>query len=267
MFRSLVKRTVVTAHVVLPGVADMKGALLGVYRKALRRPREAAFECLRHLPLSDSGLMIDVGGAKGESVASMRLFSRNAPVVTFEPNPMYAAAIRRRFSRDARICVQPLALSDEEGDFPLYVPLYKYTAFPDLGTLEFEEAQNWLRSRVFGYRDENLTIAQFVCHCRRLDSFSFKPQLLKIDTRCNASKVLQGGAKMIAEYCPIIVLERVTLAPACISMMVDYGYRPFQCRTSGVRQANANEPCDLLLTDELCNTAAFRSWLDNEKSC
>lgn len=160
-FRRYIKKGVVTAQVVLPSFADAKTNLLSTYRRQLRRPREPAFECLKRLPLSDLAVLVDVGGAKGESVAGMRLFSQIAPIVTFEPNPMYAASIKRRFRADPGVSVQPFGLGDEEGEFTLFVPVYKYTAFPDLGTFDLQEAESWLRSRIFWYKDENLTIAQF----------------------------------------------------------------------------------------------------------
>lgn len=47
------------------------------------------------------------------------------------------------FRNDSNVRVEQVALGETTGEFRLYVPIYQYVAFPDLGTLVREEAENW----------------------------------------------------------------------------------------------------------------------------
>ena len=249
MIRSRIKPLLCSLHVALPGLTDLRGSLVRAFRGALKTPKTFGLAALKHITLRDDRALLDVGGADGQSVASMRFHLSRLPIVSFEPNPFFAARIKSRFRNDAAVRVESMALSDEDGEFPLYIPVYKYTAFPDLGTLERSEAENWLCSRILGYDPDALTVLEFPCKCRRLDALGVEPGLINIDCRCNPSKVLEGACATILEYKPAIILETAILAEACVRLVREVGYRGFRCSGNGIREIQPTEPCDLLLTD------------------
>lgn len=260
MLRKQITIVILTAQVSLPGLTDIKAAMLAVYRRVLSKPREHAFLALKYLKISGERPLLDIGGAQGQSVAAMRLYARKARIISFEPNPFFAAKIKKRFLHDPNVRVETLALSDIEGQYPLYIPVYKYCAFPELGTLQRIEAENWLPSRLIGYRANNLTIAEFPCKCCRLDSLSLDPEVIKIDCRCNASSVIQGATSTISSCKPIIILEAATLSEVSLGFLTELGYRTYHCHNGRISEVEATKPCDLLLTTSHTNRSEFEEW-------
>jgi FkbM family methyltransferase len=250
MFRNQVKKFSVTAQVFWPGFADFKFALLAAYRRARRRPHEKALVAMKFIQVSDTGLLLDIGGHLGQSVASMRFFSKTAPIISFEPNPFLAAKLRKRFRHDSAVKVQTLAIGGTEGDFVLYIPVYKCCAIPDLGTLNRSLAETWLSSRIYGYDASQLMVLELPCKCTRLDALKLEPELIHIDCVCDASAVIQGGIETISEWKPAFVLEAALLSEACVQLLQRLGYRRFRYREKEFSEVGPTERCDLLLTEQ-----------------
>lgn len=248
--RRLIKKTLLTIQVEFPGLTDWKAAFSATSRRARNVPHETNFKALSLISLSGSKAFLDVGGALGQSVASIRLFFPNAPIVSFEPNPFFAARIRRMFRHVPTVRAETIALSDETGQFPLFVPAYKYTAFPELGTLDRGEAEHWLESRIFGYEPSYLTISEFRCPCATLDSLSLEPEFIKIDTRCNASKVLMGAQRTLTANRPAILLEKSPLKTECREYLRGLGYKNYELHNGTLVEQAPDSPCDLILTEQ-----------------
>ncbi len=96
---------------------------------------------MKFLHAENFKLILDVGGNLGQTVASMRLFCRSSKIISFEPNAFLASRLKGRFLNDKAFEVEVSALSDRDGEFPLYIPVYKYITFPDLGTFDRSEAE------------------------------------------------------------------------------------------------------------------------------
>lgn len=248
--RAIIKKATITAQIVWPGLGDLKFALLRAYRGLLSRPHEQRFAVLRVLSFPDAGLLLDIGGHIGQSVASLRIYCPRSPILSFEPNPFNSARIERRFRGDPQVRVQRIALSDEDGEFPLYVPTYKYTTFPDLGTLDRAQAENWLRERIYGYNHANLTVLEVRCQTHRLDSLALAPALIKIDCRCNASTIILGGADTIGKSKPALLLEAASLSQPAQEILRRHGYRQFAHVNGTFREVRGTVCCDLLVTGE-----------------
>ncbi|HEY4245832.1 MAG TPA: FkbM family methyltransferase [Lacunisphaera sp.] len=261
----MIKAAILTAQVSFPGLTDFKASCMAVYRGALKKPLQPEITALKFLSISGTRPLLDVGGALGQSVAGMRFFCKDAPVVSFEPNPFFSSRIKQRFQTDLAVKVETLALSNTDGQFPLYIPIYKYCTFPELGTLDRTEAENWLSSRLYGYNKNYLTIAEFPCKCVRLDSLHLDPEAIKIDTRCSSSMVIEGGAKTVARSKPAILLEATKLSQPCIQFLHGLGYKMFKCRDGLLRRASITDPVDLLLTDAHFRGAPLNEWLESSE--
>ena len=244
-----VKSLSLTAQVHLPTLADWKAAGLAWYRRILRRPHCAGLRALRHFDLTGLEEMLDVGSANGETAAAFRALAPRARIVAFEPNPFYLNRIRSRFRHDPHLSAEGCALSDRNGPLPLHVPAYDYTLFPELATLERKEAENWLASRLLWYDPLRLSVLEMPAQSRTLDSLGLNPSLVRIDTRCDASAVIKGGADTVARCRPIIALESPTLTPECIAALQAWGYQGFRYEEERLAHVPWPGPAHLLLQE------------------
>ena len=61
-----------------------------------RRPHEQEFQILNYLSTAD-GCVVDVGGNRGQTIRSVRLFAPDSHIVSFEPNPRLNDRLRKLF--------------------------------------------------------------------------------------------------------------------------------------------------------------------------
>src|SRR5437763_822582 len=59
----------------------------------LRRPHDPAYAAFRHLERAD-GLFLDIGANAGMSAMSFRIFRRDVPILSLEPNPFHEPDLR-----------------------------------------------------------------------------------------------------------------------------------------------------------------------------
>lgn len=247
MARLSVKSLTLTAQVHLPTLADGKSAALAWYRRTFGRPRCAALRTLRHFDLGGLDHFLDVGSAGGESAAALRALAPSAHITALEPNPFYLNKVRARFRHDARLAAENYALSDIEGPLPLYVPAYNYTLFPDLATLDRREAETWLASRLLGYDPLRLSVLEMPSRSRTLDGMGLQPALIRIDTRCDTSAVIRGGARTLGLHRPIIAAESAVLSADCVAALASSGYQAFRGLGDQLVPTPWPGPADLLL--------------------
>lgn len=246
MVRDRVKRLLLNARIYFPLVSEVTSPLVSAYRRKLGGPRENGFRALSSLNVPETGVRLDIGAAAGDAAAMMRVQAPGAPVVSFEPNPFFAAKIRRRFYGDPTVKVETVALSDRRGTFLLHIPVYRRVAFPELGTLHRADAEDWLCHRVFKYQPDELMILECPCISETLDSFGLAPALMKIDCRCDAADVLAGACETLDKHQPVVVLERVPIAERCHRQLAESGYRPFVCSDRKLQPVAMGQPCDVL---------------------
>jgi FkbM family methyltransferase len=139
-----------------------------------------------------AGTAIDIGANQG--IFAFALAGIVDRVIAFEPNPDYA-----RFARwmlRGRAEVHELALSDQPGRAPFYVPLSDQGMVLHLaGNLKRTHAQ---------FR----TIKTYEVEVRRLDDFGFTDvRFIKADVEGSEREVLDGARATIARNRPTILLE------------------------------------------------------------
>lgn len=262
MPRRWLKAVSVLAHVMIPGLTSLKGRGIAGYRRVFRRPRQVALHSLRHLPLGSSPLIIDVGSATGQGAADIRRLARDVDVLALEPNPMLASRLRVRFAGTAAVRVGQYALSDVDGRVTLYVPVYNYTAIPELGSSNHTEAAEWLQDHLPGYRAELLTVAEFSCEARRLDTVHLTPTAVVIDGRCDASAIIRGGSRTLGASHPAILLERATIDGTCVDLMQALSYRAYRIEAARVSECSLDLPSDLLLGPAHASSLPFKKWIE-----
>ena len=174
----------------------------------LRRPVEADFRALVHYRHEHSRVILDVGANRGETIAAIRLYQPAAPIVAFEPNPVLARSLARRFGHDPAVRIENTGLGRAAGTFDLYVPYYKGVPFDGLASFREQEAADWLNGdRLAGFDPSHQVIEKFSCQVRPLDALRLAPGLIKIDVQGLEADVIAGARATLEAWLPPILME------------------------------------------------------------
>ena len=208
----------------LPGGSETKYALQRTFRRMLKRPFEMDFRALADLDLSRTGVFVDVGANRGQSIDAIRLILPGRDIVAFEPNQWLAQGLRRRYSKSGRLKIEQYALAGERGTATLHVPFYRDYMYDGLASLDRSAASAWLRSRIAFYADSQLEIREQVVECIRLDSLGLEVSFMKIDVQGLELSVLRGSVDTLVKHHPVLLIESPT--EELQSFLSDLGYGP-----------------------------------------
>lgn len=201
----------------LPWLLESKAAVQRTARRLLRRPFEPEFAILASLDLG-SGVILDIGANRGQSIDAVRLYKPAAPVIAFEPNGFLAQRLHARFAADRQLSVNVFGLGAEPMRAPLFVPYYCGFMYDGLASFDRAEAAGWLGPHTMAWFDpRHLEIRETVCEVRVLDTLGLAPAFIKIDVQGFEQHVLQGGADTIATHRPVILMENNPEAEAWLA--------------------------------------------------
>lgn len=143
--------------------------------------------------LKDSDIFYDVGANHGFYTYLVAEFVKE--VHSFEPLPFLCEELRENTKNDANIFVNQVALTDKNGNAPLYLSVSS-----GLSTLN----RNVVNSGHLVYRDKinvkTITLDEYV-------STHSAPSVIKIDVEGLESMVIQGGKDFLQNNAPIITVE------------------------------------------------------------
>jgi FkbM family methyltransferase len=144
---------------------------------------------------------LDIGANVG--FYSLLAASFGARVIAFEPLPRNLNYLDRHVSMNgADVEVRACALSDTDGE------------------ARFDAQRDSSEGRLSVSGDIVVSVA-------RLDSLDLQPNYMKIDVEGGEAKVLQGAAKTISKYLPMIFLAThgSEVEAQCLRMLREFGYR------------------------------------------
>lgn len=150
--------------------------------------------------------VMDIGANVGAySLLIAERGGKDGKVIAFEPNPevRQRLAYNVRLNRlDNQVRIFPFALSDEEGEFTLYVP---HSAYPNRGIAS-------LKRHVSEVLKEEIRIEVKTLDDIFVDTGLTQLDFLKVDTDGSDAEVLQGGMEVIKRFLPYIIFENYYLA-------------------------------------------------------
>lgn len=143
--------------------------------------------------------VFDVGANAGQYATMLReRTGYKGPIISFEPNPDVAAALRQKAQRDACWYVEELALSSAPGQMQLHL-----TAVDQLSSLHAPQtAETELFNEAAAVRqmiDVNVSTLEIEL-ARYRQKLGFKRPFLKMDTQGHDVNVASGAGKMLSEF-------------------------------------------------------------------
>lgn len=209
----------------VPGLQDWKFAVLRIWRKWRGRLSEPDFAVLCWLELPATFSYLDIGTNRGDTILDVHQVAPHAQILGFEPNPNICQSARALTAHLAQVKILNIGLGQKAEDLVLYVPEYRGYQFDGLASVHRQQAADWLKTRMFRYRDKHLKVKEITCTFQALDSFLLKPDFIKMDVQGHELAVLEGGEQMIRRNLPILLLESATDEIA--NLLISWGYQEY----------------------------------------
>jgi len=212
-----------TLQVNFPYLLDAKFTLMRLYRSKLGIPFEEDFQALQLFPNTEEAVFLDVGANRGQSTDAILMKAKNSRVQLFEPNPLLGDKLARQYGSNKRTTINRFGLGDESAEKVLYIPFYKRWMFDGLASFDQVEARDWLRDRIFFYKESNLSLREFKCKINRLDEMNVDPFFIKIDVQGYELQVIMGGEQKIRACEPVLLVE--SPSDKIIDYLKRFGYQ------------------------------------------
>jgi FkbM family methyltransferase len=164
------------------------------------KPLESEFEILKKISTVSDFIALDVGSNDGSSIISIRKYSKNSNIWSFDP--IQKPTLKLRQNERYFSC----GLSDVEETSNFFVPVYKGLKLTQYASISKEQAFLQLSTDA-KVQSEFLEFVAEVRKLQTLDSFGAKPYFLKIDVEGFEYQVLAGGKRTIELYRPLILIE------------------------------------------------------------
>lgn len=224
-----------TAQTMWPPVADAKYYFQFMLNKVLQRPFDKDFAILSCLTPPADTIFLDIGANRGQSVAAMRLYHGETPIVAFEPARATFMRLMRYTAGVRNLTCTQAGLGDAPGRLTLYTPVYRGYVFDGLASTIRAEAEEWLNpDRIYMFDPKKLMIEAEEIEIKTLDSLRLAPCFIKLDVQGAEAQVLNGGRATIARWRPLIMAERAP-GDQVLETMASMGYAEFRYEAGVLR--------------------------------
>lgn len=197
-----------------------------------KKPVEEDFNAMNLFRPQPDEVFLDIGANRGNTILSMLSFPGfENEIIGFEPNPLVYQKIKtNKFLQHDRVSVLNYGLGSKDETLTLYIPFYKKWMFDGLASFSFQEAHDWLVSRLWNFKEEKLKVEQIKCEVKKLDDFKTNPYFIKIDVQGFELQVLKGGVETITAHRPILLIEAAD--KEIENYLQELGYAPFKYENS-----------------------------------
>jgi FkbM family methyltransferase len=243
------KKLARTLMTFFPFIKDEIYLLKRFFRSAFNLSYEEDFNAISLFP-EENTLYLDIGGNQGAVIDTLLLKNKNCKIYSFEPNPEVYKATYSRFKNNPRVDIFNFGLGKKEGEFKLYVPVYRGYKFDGLGSLDSNFDDTWLLESIFFYNKKFLLMHEVVCSIKRLDDLNLAPFFIKIDVEGFELEVLLGGEKMIEKSHPIILVESVEKDSEIMIFLEKFGYKMYRYWKGDFILGEQGSPNSFLMTDD-----------------
>ena len=119
------------------------------------------FKGVSHFSIG-SGMIVDIGANRGQSIRAFRRFAAASRIVAFEPEPRSAAQLQLRYRRDSTITIHGCALSSSTGVLTFFVPKYGQWDCDGMSATDYKAATDWLRDpgRMLFFDEAKLSVGE-----------------------------------------------------------------------------------------------------------
>lgn len=208
-----------------------------------------------------SGMIVDIGANRGQSIQAFRHLAPASRIVAFEPEPKCVAQLQLRHRQDPTITIHGCALGSSTGALTFFVPKYGKWDCDGMSATDYREATEWLRDpgRMLFFDETKLSVREHSVECRSLDSFALAPCLVKLHAQGAEFDILKGSQSTIEQHRP--ALMAAFPSPAINDLLDSWRYRPYDFRNGYFRPGRAAQSRTFTwyLTEDHLSRLAVRS--------
>ena len=203
--------------------AARTGAILTRY--ALRRQHEPDLEGFRHFD-AEGRIFLDVGANSGQSALSFRIFDRETPIISIEPQRHHEPDLKLvgRVIRDFEYRILALGERDEQAE--LRVPYYRGVPLSGEASLDPDLAGDSTWAAEVGAEASEIEIRIETVGVKRLDGLGIEPAFIKMDVEEHELPALRGAGETLARHRPVLMVERSASEPNVRAHVEALGYIP-----------------------------------------
>lgn len=206
-----------------PFLHDLRFANKFFWMRLLNKPHEEDFNAMHFFNPKPNELFLDIGSNRGEAILSMLISTKSEnKIIGFEPNELVFKKLSKYYQKNNRVILHNIGLADKNDKLELYVPFYRKWMFDGLSSFDFNSANDWLKSRIYGFNEKQLSIKTVKCETQKLDNFRLNPYFIKIDVQGYELQVLKGAIETIKANSPILLIESID--EETMHYLKDYNY-------------------------------------------
>ena len=242
-----IARTLVTFF---PSMKDEIYFVRRFFQNVLGLSVEEDFNAIDLFPKNGNLLYLDVGGNQGAIIDILLRKNQNCRVNSYEPNPEVFRLTSMRFKNNPRVKLFNFGLGKMEGNFKLYIPVYRGYKFDGLGSLSSSFDDPWLEEGIYFYDKKKLSMHEVDCKIKKLDDLDLDPFFIKIDIEGFELDVMLGGERTIEKSRPIMLVESVEKDSEIMNFVKKYGYKMYKYSNGVFIQGEKGIPNSFLMTDD-----------------
>jgi FkbM family methyltransferase len=191
-------------------------------------PHDPDFAAFR-LFAKSGGIFLDIGANDGISALSFRVFDKDTPIISIEPNPCHRKSLERVKNRIKGFDYLLVGAGEYDSSVSLFTPIYKGYSLTSYTSLDPAiSRRNLERSMPIRNLWKEAIFSKSVVPIKRLDDFGFKPDFIKIDVEGFEDGVLRGLVNTLGAYLPSIMVEHNPVSFQSVRQLLErFGYQAF----------------------------------------
>ena len=218
-----------------PSVYEKSRMPYAACRFYLRKPHDRDYGAFSLFP-GRNGLFLDVGANAGQSAFSFRIYCRENPILSLEPNPFHEADLKFASRIVHRHQYLLIGAGNDRKDTELFVPIYRGVPLTPEASLDREEvlSSKSLMRRIGGSVNmSDVRLEPIRVSIQLVDELNLSPDFVKLDLQGHEFAALQGMAQTLERSSPVMLIE--TPDSRCRELLASAGFSPY---TFDQRRAN-----------------------------
>ena len=176
--------------------------------------------------------IMDIGASDGIAAKFFNKKLNIKKIICFEPNNFYVKILRKLDMKN--LIIKPYAVGDKNTHKKIFFPRYKlFSKNLDLIPYTYYNKPTLLSQLKLDFKfRKNLIIIEKKLPIKKIEKFTLKIDLIKIDVNDNSLSVIRGLNKIIQRDKPVLLVETDSDIKLIDKKLKIYGYKKFSFSNS-----------------------------------
>ena len=144
---------------------------------------------------------------------------------------------------------EPCGLGAAAQQLPLYVPSYRGFTYDGIASFSPGHARDYFSpDTIYGFDPQHVSVQQFTCVIKTLDSLELAPSFIKIDVEGFEHEVLRGGLDTLRRHEPTLLFERTWVGEGVFTTLAGVGYEEVVLRDGRIVRGRSGHDNATMMT-------------------